>query len=68
MQIMLLVIESHLVVFVVLRDAIFTLTLLSIVRFIILNDELNLILIVVGVNTLNCIPVRTPPGNPSPKH
>ena len=68
MQIMLLVIEPHLMVFVVLWDAIFILTLDSIVRFIVLNDELNLILIVVGVSTLNCSPVRTPSGSPSPEH
>ena len=68
MQIILLVIEPHLVVFVILRDAIPTLTLDSTARFIILNYELSCILIVVGGNTLNCSPGRTPSGSPSHKH
>ena len=49
-------------VFVVLQDAIPTLTLdLSMARVIISNHELIHILIVVGGNTLNCSPGRTFP-------
>ena len=64
MQIILLVIEPHLVVFMVFWNAIPTLTLDS-PRVIISNHELIHLSIVVDGNTSKCSPWRTPSGSPS---